>query len=267
MKDFSDYFSREWLNGKFNQWQIHNTPPGFASTDNPAESFNAVLKRFTNREQLPVPLLLEVILKQVFPFYANHHREFLFFRSPNTECRSVANLMELKDFCQVNETIVTYTGKSSINQVNFQHNSCTCRWYLAYAMCAHVVAACRFFGKALNTRLTKRNYVYRSKRGRTAKTTANPAKQYKRARLDAAVADTQAQAQVSTQLEEKEDCELVGTQSEPPLLLQVKRGRGRPRLTEAQKEERKKERKKEERKKEGNKKGRRKKAGLALTDD
>jgi hypothetical protein len=107
------------------------------------------------------------------------------------------------------------------------------------------VAACRFFGKALNTRLTKRNYVYRSKQGRTAKTTANPAKQYKRARLDAAVADTQAQAQVSTQLEE-EECELVGTQSEPPLLLQVKRGRGRPRLTEAQKEERK--RKKERRK-------------------
>ena len=82
----------------------------------------------------------------------------------------------------------------------------------------------------MNTRaLTKRNYVYRSKSGRTAKSSSNPAEKYKRARLEIAIAETQQESTQSI------------ASSEPPLLLQVKRGRGRPRLIERRKINRKKE--------------------------
>ena len=72
MQTFVTYFSTQWLEGKFSKWQIFHTPPsnlywykswkkhieifcyiGFASTDNPCESFNAQLKDgFTARAKL-----------------------------------------------------------------------------------------------------------------------------------------------------------------------------------------------------------------------
>ena len=78
------------------------------------------------------------------------------------------------------------------------------------------------------------------------KSTSNPAEQYKRARIDIAIAETQASTQQSVASFEPPLFDPPLSElplSDPPLLLQVKRGRGRPRLTE--KEKRKEERKKE----------------------
>ncbi|RLN43882.1 hypothetical protein BBJ28_00026860 [Nothophytophthora sp. Chile5] len=56
---FAQYFHGQWLTGHFTAWQVFNTPTGFASTNNPAETFNALLKRdYTLRRRLKMGTLL-----------------------------------------------------------------------------------------------------------------------------------------------------------------------------------------------------------------
>ena len=44
MQKFQEYFFAQWMQGPFVNWQLFNTPPGFATTNNPEESFNKQLK-------------------------------------------------------------------------------------------------------------------------------------------------------------------------------------------------------------------------------
>ncbi|KAG6608822.1 uncharacterized protein IUM83_14815 [Phytophthora cinnamomi] len=45
LKRFSQYFSKVWLNQRFWRWQCFHTPSGFATTNNPCETYNAMIKR------------------------------------------------------------------------------------------------------------------------------------------------------------------------------------------------------------------------------
>lgn len=259
MKEFASYFSTQWLGERFNTWQIFNTPPGFASTDNPVESFNKVLKYyFTNREQLTVALFVQVILEQVIEFYSKNHRTFFFYRQPDKNCKSVASKIGDERLKLATDSIAYYTGLRSTYQINFSHNSCTCKYYLAYAMCAHLVAACRVFGKTLLCAKSTRGYVYRSKRGPKPK--ANPKLQYLLSATETQVYSTNAEIESSNEIlvdscadpdscvsrkrrrendiEENEEAQRPEKDESRP----VKRGRGRPKLSDSVKKARAAER-------------------------
>ncbi|ETO77711.1 hypothetical protein F444_07113 [Phytophthora nicotianae P1976] len=56
---FAKYIYAQWLTGSFATWQVFATPPGFASKNNPVETFNALLKRdYTLRRRLKMGSLL-----------------------------------------------------------------------------------------------------------------------------------------------------------------------------------------------------------------
>ncbi|ETN14419.1 hypothetical protein PPTG_22120 [Phytophthora nicotianae INRA-310] len=56
---FSQYMSAQWLYGPFSKWQAYATPIGFATTNDPVETFNAVIKRdYTLRRRLKIGTLL-----------------------------------------------------------------------------------------------------------------------------------------------------------------------------------------------------------------
>ncbi|KAE9333223.1 hypothetical protein PR003_g14125 [Phytophthora rubi] len=56
---FAKYMCGQWLTGNFTSWLAYMTPPGFATTNNPAETFNALLKRdYTLRRRLKMGSLL-----------------------------------------------------------------------------------------------------------------------------------------------------------------------------------------------------------------
>ena len=75
MDEFREYFVKIWLTGNNTKWQIFHTPPGFASTANPCESFNGKLKElFTGRERLSVQVFIQIALDQLAPFYSTNHR-------------------------------------------------------------------------------------------------------------------------------------------------------------------------------------------------
>ncbi|KAK1931235.1 hypothetical protein P3T76_013424 [Phytophthora citrophthora] len=60
---FAQYFHGQWLTGHFNTWQVLATPSGFASTNNPAETFNTLLKRdYTLRRRLKMGVAKSVKL-------------------------------------------------------------------------------------------------------------------------------------------------------------------------------------------------------------
>jgi hypothetical protein len=63
-------------------------------------------------------------------------------------------------------------GRSDVSGIKrVAVNSCTCRWFAAYAMCIHLVKACELYNHQLTGFKANLAFVYRKKKG-TAKTTA-----------------------------------------------------------------------------------------------
>ncbi|KAG2892130.1 hypothetical protein PC110_g14600 [Phytophthora cactorum] len=60
---FAKYMCGQWLTGLFTSWQAYLTPTGFATTNNPAETYNAVLKRdYALRRRLKMGSLLRELI-------------------------------------------------------------------------------------------------------------------------------------------------------------------------------------------------------------
>lgn len=63
LKAFSAYFKRVWMNTRVWRWQAFHTPSGFATTNNPCETFNAAIKRdVTLRRKLKTGILIEQLM-------------------------------------------------------------------------------------------------------------------------------------------------------------------------------------------------------------
>ena len=58
-----------------------------------------------------------------------------------------------------------YSGLIHTHTINFQFKSCTCRWFMAFAVCAHLVFACDLFNQPLDGYSKPRHFVYRARRG------------------------------------------------------------------------------------------------------
>ena len=62
-----------------------------------------------------------------------------------------------------------YQGNVHIHKINFELKSCTCRWFLGFAMCSHLLAACDKFNIKINGYSKPKTFVYRARRGRKQK--------------------------------------------------------------------------------------------------
>ncbi len=50
LQGFHEYLVKQWINSDFSNWQLFHAPPGYASTNNPLEQYNARIKQdFTKR--------------------------------------------------------------------------------------------------------------------------------------------------------------------------------------------------------------------------
>ncbi|EGZ25570.1 hypothetical protein PHYSODRAFT_257835 [Phytophthora sojae] len=57
---FRKYMKKQLMKGKFSSWQCYLTPTGFATTNNPCETFNRAFKRdYTQKRKLKLVLLLQ----------------------------------------------------------------------------------------------------------------------------------------------------------------------------------------------------------------
>ena len=58
-----------------------------------------------------------------------------------------------------------YSGIIHTHTINFQFKSCTCRWFMAFGVYAHLVCACDLFNQPLDGYSKPRHFVYRARRG------------------------------------------------------------------------------------------------------
>ena len=66
--EFATYFRKQWVDSLFSNWMLFSTPPGYATTNNPLESYNAIIKAFfTNRSKLNIVDMLNTF-KQVIQY-------------------------------------------------------------------------------------------------------------------------------------------------------------------------------------------------------
>ena len=167
---FVAYVIPQWFVGTFCNWHIFKSPPGFATTNNPMESFNKIIKaRFTNFETLPLIAFILVIIEHLIPFYSENVKEFLFYRIPHKKTIAVSSklsvlALEMKGFLEC-----TYKGLLHTHTINFDLMSCTCRWFRAFAVCAHLICACDRYNRELKGYTKPKVFVFRPKRGRKPK--------------------------------------------------------------------------------------------------
>eukprot|EP00644_Phytophthora_capsici_P010694 jgi/Phyca11/104497/e_gw1.9.729.1 len=164
---FAQYFYSQWVVGPFGKWQRFATPSGFASTNNPAETFNALLKRdYTLRPfeyaVIPAPTLARRVSEMV--------REGLLGLAPGQNVESVrsgecsilrvislpARRVSVAPNRRSEEAIAVsaqmgsnYARKEYEGEpfdgwpVNIQLQSCPCDYFFGFGACVHVLYALR----------------------------------------------------------------------------------------------------------------------------
>ncbi|GMF58027.1 unnamed protein product [Phytophthora fragariaefolia] len=99
--DFGVYMRDQWLYGRFCNWQAFWTRSGFATTNNPVETFNNVLKRdYTLRRRLTMGALLQE-LSECCHHSAGNVRPFLYTVVPSSSLVRRANEMARANLLQL----------------------------------------------------------------------------------------------------------------------------------------------------------------------
>lgn len=62
LKAFAEYFSKQWLDSPYWRWQAFHSPAGYATTNNPCETFNASVKRHVMRKMFDTTRLLRKLI-------------------------------------------------------------------------------------------------------------------------------------------------------------------------------------------------------------
>ena len=77
---FVKYVIPQWFEGKFSNWQVFASPPGFASTNNPLESFNKIIKlHFTQFDSKVILAFISIVINHLIPYYSLNEKEFLLY--------------------------------------------------------------------------------------------------------------------------------------------------------------------------------------------
>ena len=105
----------QWFEGKFSNWQVFASPPGFASTNNPLESFNKIIKlHFTQFDSKVILAFISIVINHLIPYYSLNEKEFIFYRIPHAKTKNIAKSLNTSRFQMRNITECIYNG---LNQV------------------------------------------------------------------------------------------------------------------------------------------------------
>lgn len=154
------------MDSDFNNLQIFVSIPGFASTNNTIESFNGRIKKFfTKRELLTIRTAIEIICRELVSFYSVHSPEFKWTRTPDSITKKHSKLLTGESFVQKNEDLIIHNGLSSMHNIIISKRTCSCRWFLAYSMCSHLLKASELFCFSISNE-RPRKFVTRPRPGK-----------------------------------------------------------------------------------------------------
>ena len=167
IKPFMAYLDQRSLDSPFRRWKIFNSPPGYACTNSPIESFNNVIKRdFVKRKKKNLLDFLH-ILKEIVVYYSVNKSLFSFEGKLNSKGKKAASKFTSKHyFDRLGRGDYKFFDEETnlTSMLNYKTNICDCKFYLKWKTCAHL--------HALNKLIRKEEFVKKAKLGRNAKISA-----------------------------------------------------------------------------------------------
>ena len=143
---FKRYFTRQWINSSFNNWQVFKKTAGLAATNGSEENYNNKFKNlFTDKlryHMIPALEKFEIAIE----FESADKREFITDISkvkPNAKVKQEANkLLKDKTLIEIDENIFDYNHHDgSTSRINVSKGTCDCSEYYDKVICKHLVAA------------------------------------------------------------------------------------------------------------------------------
>ncbi len=143
---FYNYVNKQWLTGRYKQWQLFRSPPGYARSNSNIESFNAVIKRnYTKRIRKGIIAGMDVI-NDIVGDYSNDNTEFAELGRYTEAIHTSAKALKNDIFREIPGKKVRVNGASDtyiINDSNCVNNcSCNCPFFYKYCVCKHLLAFC-----------------------------------------------------------------------------------------------------------------------------
>ena len=137
LQSFVEYFQKQWIKPKFCNWQLFNTPVGFAMTNSPIESYNNTVKEsFTKRVKHHLKTAVEVF-QDVVNYESNHGKEFKSEVRVRKYMRIQAKTIILKKQLIATNTeneflYKHFNEKLGFARINLVSKSCTCHKYFVW---------------------------------------------------------------------------------------------------------------------------------------
>jgi hypothetical protein len=96
LEEFVRYFTEQWLDSRYWRWQVFHTPVGFATTNNPCETFNAILKKYTGRRRFFMQRLLSTTMTVIQDVTIHSPTADTYVHPPTTSSANAAASMMAK---------------------------------------------------------------------------------------------------------------------------------------------------------------------------
>jgi hypothetical protein len=142
LNQYYEYFKKQWINSRYCNWQIYNTPPGYSSGNGPIESYNNFIKTyFTNRFKSHLLPSLEIFQKLI----SFESSKIFNYSLSKAVTQKLEDLGRSVVKCLQSDNGVEFHYKhidGSYCTSNVHKLYCSCYYFLDKALCKHLVAAC-----------------------------------------------------------------------------------------------------------------------------
>jgi hypothetical protein len=171
LQEFGEYFEKQWLNGRYNRWQVWQTPPGYTVSNSTIEAFNKQIKQTWTKYEKKTILASVNSLHDVIQFYSILKRPYVTIPEPDNNMIKMAKKMNKDNFVPYDLYNFAYSNseQNSLYYVNSYYLTCTCGDYLDRKICRHLVGCSILFKFKLYNYAHAKEFVKKSKRGRPSK--------------------------------------------------------------------------------------------------
>lgn len=144
LKEFTTYFKKQWVdNVQFANWQIYHTSPGLASTNNPLEQYNRVIKaHFTKYLALNINTAVETF-SQIIDYESKQPFLNADFKTVSRSMIDKSKKLNAKKFIDLTNNEFSYKHRDGTEcLINMNERKCSCHNFLDKGACLHLIRAC-----------------------------------------------------------------------------------------------------------------------------
>ena len=141
MLQFYRYYKTQCIESIFSNWRIYQTPAGYFTTNNPMESYNAIIKRFfTNRLKFNIIPALEIFKNECIEPESSREFHYAKTKEVTTCLEKKAKKLDESKFIKLDKHFNQYQHKNGdISSINLTNEKCTCYETVDNRLCLHLI--------------------------------------------------------------------------------------------------------------------------------